>query len=171
MSASLRPVDPATDAAMLHGWVTEERAGFWGMTDCDEARVREIYEYIDEQEHLAAYLFVVDGTPVGILQTYDPEVDEIGEWYDRQPGDVGVHLLLAAVPERAGRTAEVVAAGLAFVFGLPGCTRIVLEPDARNAPSLALMERIGAVRGPLVDMRTSIMEKPAQFYFLERDEK
>lgn len=171
MSASLRPVDPATDAAMLHGWVTEERAVFWGMTDCDEARVREIYEYIDEQEHLAAYLFVVDGTPVGILQTYDPEVDEIGEWYDRQPGDVGVHLLLAAVPERAGRTAEVVAAGLAFVFGLPGCTRIVLEPDARNAPSLALMERIGAVRGPLVDMRTSIMEKPAQFYFLERDEK
>ncbi|RHW22422.1 N-acetyltransferase [Nocardioides immobilis] len=171
MSASLRPVDPATDAAMLHGWVTEERAVFWGMTDCDEARVREIYEYIDEQEHLAAYLFVVDGTPVGILQTYDPEVDEIGEWYDRQSGDVGVHLLLAAVPERAGRTAEVVAAGLAFVFGLPGCTRIVLEPDARNAPSLALMERIGAVRGPLVDMRTSIMEKPAQFYFLERDEK
>ena len=55
---------------------------------------------------------------------------------------------------------------MTFVTSLPGCTRIVLEPDARNAPSLALMERIGAQRGPLVDLRTSIMEKPAQFYFL-----
>jgi len=167
MSVSLRPVDPVADAALLHGWVTEERAVFWGMTECDEARVREIYEYIDEQEHLAAYLFVLDGTPVGLLQTYDPAVDEIGEWYDRRPGDVGVHLLLAAVPERAGRTAEVVAAGMELVFGLPGCTRVVLEPDARNAASVALMERIGAERGPLVAMRTSIAEKPAQFFFLD----
>ena len=85
------------------------------MTDCDEERVREIYEYIDEQEHLAAYLFVVDGTPVGLLQTYDPEVDEIGEWYDRRPGDVGVHLLLADDPRRAGRTEEMIAAALSFV--------------------------------------------------------
>lgn len=170
MSVAIRPVDPVADASLLHGWVTEERAAFWGMTDCDEERVGEIYTYIDEQEHLAAYLLVVDGAPVGLLQTYDPEVDEIGEWYDRRPGDVGVHLLLAADQARAGRTEEIVTAGLLFVFALPGCRRLVFEPDARNAASLAMMERIGAVRGPLVDMRTSISEKPAQFFFLEWDQ-
>ena len=170
MTVAIRPVDPVADAALVHGWVTEERAVFWGMTDCDEERVREIYTYIDEQEHLAAYLFVVDGTPVGLLQTYDPEVDEIGEWYDRRPGDLGIHLLLAADEARVGRTEEVIAAGLVFVFAQAGCTRLVFEPDARNAASLAMMERIGAVRGPLVDMRTSIAEKPAQFFFLERDQ-
>ncbi len=153
---------------MLHGWVTEDRATFWGMTDCDEQQVREIYEYIDEQDHLAAYLLLVEGNPVGLLQTYDPEVDEIGEWYDRKPGDVGVHLLLAGDPRRAGRTGEVIAAGLSFVLGQPGCARLVFEPDARNAASLAMLERIGAERGPLVDLRTSIAEKPAQFFFLER---
>ncbi|MDZ5619185.1 GNAT family N-acetyltransferase [Nocardioides bizhenqiangii] len=170
MTVAIRPVDPAADSPLLHGWVTEERAAFWGMTDCDEDRVREIYSYIDEQEHLAAYLFLVDGTPVGLLQTYDPEVDEIGEWYDRRPGDVGVHLLLAADEARAGRTEEIVAAGLMFVFALARCRRLVFEPDARNAASLAMMARIGAVRGPLVDMRTSIAAKPAQFFFLERDQ-
>jgi RimJ/RimL family protein N-acetyltransferase len=168
MSVAIRPVDPAADSSLLHGWVTEERAAFWGMTDCDVERVSEIYTYIDEQDHLAAYLFVVDGTPVGLLQTYDPEVDEIGEWYDRRPGDVGVHMLLAADEARAGRTMEIVAAGMLFVFALPGCRRLVFEPDARNAASIAMMERVGAVRGPLVDMRTSISEKPAQFFFLER---
>lgn len=166
MRIDIRPVDPATDAGLLHGWVTADRAVFWGMTDCDLERVREIYEYIDEQDHLAAYLLLLDGTPVGLLQTYDPAVDEIGRWYDRRAGDVGVHLLLASVPERAGRTADVVAAGLAFVRSSPGCSRLVFEPDARNAASLALMERIGAVRGPLVEMRTSVAEKPARFFFL-----
>lgn len=168
MSVVVRAVDPVADAALLHGWVTEERAVFWGMTDCDVERVREIYTYIDEQDHLAAYLFVVDGTPVGLLQTYDPEVDEIGEWYDRRPGDLGIHFLLAAHEARAGRTDEIVAAGMLFAFARPGCKRLVFEPDARNERSIALMERIGAVRGPLVDLRTSISEKPAQFFFLER---
>ena len=111
---------PPPTPPSLHGWVTEDRAAFWGMTDCDEERVREIYEYIDEQDHLAAYLFVVDGTPVGLLQTYDPEVDEIGEWYDRRAGDVGIHLLLADEPARAGRTEEMIAAGMAFVSSQAG---------------------------------------------------
>ncbi|NHA00862.1 acetyltransferase [Nocardioides sp. W3-2-3] len=112
--------------------------------------MRAIYAYIDEQEHLAAYLPVLDGEPIGLLQTYDPAVDEIGEWYDRAPGDVGVHLLLAADERRAGRTPEVLAAGFDFVAHLPGCRRLVLEPDLRNAASVALLERLGAERGPLV---------------------
>ncbi|WP_183094840.1 GNAT family N-acetyltransferase [Nocardioides stalactiti] len=166
MTVTLRPVDPAADAGILHTWVTQERASFWGMVDCDVDRVAEIYSFIDDQEHLAAYLFLVDGTPVGLLQTYDPAVDEIGEWYDRRAGDVGIHLLLSDDPARVGRTAEIVAAGLAFVAALPGCARMVFEPDARNAASVAMVERIGAHRGPLVQMRTSITDKPAQFFFL-----
>lgn len=169
MSVTVRPVDPEADAALLTGWVTAERAAFWGMSGLSEEEVREIYAYIDEQAHLAAYLLVLDGEPVGLLQTYDPEVDEIGEWYDRRPGDVGVHLLLADDERRAGRTPEVLSAGLLFVADLPGCRRLVFEPDARNTASIALMERLGAERGPLVDLRTSIAEKPAQFFFLSRE--
>ncbi|KAA1420284.1 acetyltransferase [Nocardioides humilatus] len=167
MTVTLRPLDPGADTPAIHRWVTEDRAGFWGMGNCDLARVEEIYSYIDEQEHLAAYVFEVDDTPVGVLQTYDPEVDEIGQWYDRRAGDVGVHLLLADHPARAGRTNEVIAAGLTFLSAQPGCARLVFEPDARNELSVAMMERIGAQRGPLVQMRTSLTEKPAQFFFLE----
>lgn len=169
MTVAVRPVDPAADAALLTAWVTTERAVFWGMSGLSQAGVEEIYAYIDEQEHLAAYLLVLDDVPVGLLQTYDPQVDEIGEWYDRKEGDVGVHLLLADDERRAGRTPDVLAAGLDFVAHLPGCRRIVFEPDARNDASIALMERLGCERGPLVDLKTSISEKPAQFFFLERD--
>lgn len=169
MTVVVRPVDPAADAALLTSWVTTERAVFWGMADLSEADVEEIYRYIDDQEHLAAYLLVLDEVPVGLLQTYDPQVDEIGGFYERRAGDVGVHLLLADDERRAGRTPEVLAAGLDFVAHLPGCRRIVFEPDARNDASIALMERLGCERGPLVDLKTSISEKPAQFFFLGRD--
>ncbi len=169
MTVTVRPVDPATDAALLTAWVTTERAVFWGMSGLNRADVEEIYTYIDEQEHLAAYLLVLDDVPVGLLQTYDPQVDEIGGFYDCREGDVGIHLLLADDERRAGRTGEVLAAGLDFVAHLPGCRRLVFEPDARNDASIALMERLGCERGPLVDLRTSISEKPAQFFFLERD--
>lgn len=168
MSVTVRHVDTDADIPLLFCWVTEPRAAFWGMGDLGEEDVAAIYTYIDEQAHLAAYVLELDSHPVGLLQTYDPVVDEIGEWYDRRPGDVGIHLLLAADEARAGRTHQVIAAGLDFVAHLPGCERLVLEPDARNAPSIALMERLGAERGPLVDLKTSISEKPAQFFFLDR---
>ncbi|GAA4818112.1 GNAT family N-acetyltransferase [Nocardioides caeni] len=168
MNVSLRPVDPAADAPTITRWVVADRASFWGMGDLGVEDVAQIYGYIDEQDHLASYVFEVDAAPVGLLQTYDPEVDEIGAFYDRRPGDVGVHLLLSDDPARIGRTAEVLAAGFRFLTALPGMQRLVLEPDARNEASLALLDRLGAERGPLVDLRTSISEKPAQFYFFDR---
>ncbi|MBM7517274.1 penicillin amidase [Nocardioides nitrophenolicus] len=169
MTVHVRPVDPAADAAVLHAWVTQPRAEFWGMSDHSVEDVTLVYRFVQDQAHLAAYLLLVDDHPLGLLQTYDPAVDEIGEWYDRAPGDVGVHLLLADDPRRAGRTPAVIAAGLDFVAQLPGCRRLVFEPDARNTASTGLLERLGCTRGPLVELRTSIAEKPAQFYFLDRE--
>jgi RimJ/RimL family protein N-acetyltransferase len=169
MSITVRPVDPTADAGLLHAWVTQPRAEFWGMADHSVEDVALVYAYVQDQAHLAAYLLVVDDHPLGLLQTYDPAVDEIGEWYDRAPGDVGVHLLLADDVRRAGRTPGVIAAGLDFVAHLPGCRRIVFEPDVRNAASVGLLDRLGCTRGPLVELRTSITEKPAQFFFLDRE--
>lgn len=169
MTATLRRVDPDRDAALLTSWVTGERAVFWGMDGLDQDEVAAIYRHIDVQPHLSAHLVLLDDRPVALLQTYDPEVDEIGEWYDRRPGDVGVHLLLADDPARAGHTGEVIVAIVEFLTGLPGCRRLVLEPDARNAASLALLDRLGVERGPLVDLRTSTSHKQAQFCFLDRE--
>lgn len=162
----VRPMDPYGDAAALHEWTTAERAVFWGMRGMSVDDVAAVYAYIDAQPHLTANALEVGGRAVGILQTYDPFVDEIGEFYDRREGDVGIHLLLDDSSARRGRTGDVIAAALAYVAGLPGMRRLVFEPDARNEASVALLERLGAERGPLVDLKTSISEKPAQFFFL-----
>ncbi|NHA00863.1 acetyltransferase [Nocardioides sp. W3-2-3] len=42
-STTLRPVDPTADAALITGWVTEERAAFWGMGEAERGgRARDL---------------------------------------------------------------------------------------------------------------------------------
>ncbi|WP_374456817.1 GNAT family N-acetyltransferase [Nocardioides sp.] len=168
---ALRPVEPAADAPMLHAWFTEPRARFWGMASRTVEEVGEIYGWIDEQDHLTASLVLVGGHPIGLVQTYDPSVDEIGQHYDREPGDLGVHLFLADDAARAGTTAELMAYLAARLFADPAVQRIVLEPDVDNELSLALLLRSGAELGPVTELPPPLPDLPpkkAQFAFLRR---
>lgn len=161
----IRPVDPAADSDLIHAWVTQERAFFWGMTENSRDEVEEIYTYIGEQPHLAAYLVSLGDTPVAIFQTYDPEVDEIGQFYDREPGDLGVHLFLADTPARGGRTREIFGFLIAQVMADDKVRRLVVEPDARNEKSLRLFEQFGAAPGDPVELPN----KTARFGFITRE--
>lgn len=163
MTIAFRAVAPATDARLIHDWVTQPRARFWGMLERDLEEVEAIYTYIDEQPHLAAWMATVDETPVGIVQTYDPFVDEIGEFYDRRPGDIGVHLFLADDPARAGHTELLLTVAMRALLTDPGIMRIVLEPDLANESSIELLTRLGAQMGPVVELPG----KTAQFAFID----
>ncbi|MEU3053525.1 GNAT family N-acetyltransferase [Streptomyces griseus] len=163
----LVPVAPAADAGLLHGWVTEERARFWGMGDHTREQVREIYEFVDSLPTHHAYLALRDGVPAALFQTYEPDADPVGECYDVQPGDVGIHLLIApAEGEGAvkGYTDALLTAFIGFVFSEPAHLRVVVEPDARNEKALARMVRIGFELGPEIVKP----EKTARLAFLTR---
>lgn len=163
----LVPVDPAADAGLLHGWVTEERARFWGMADHTREQVREIYEFVDSLPTHHAYLALRDGVPAALFQTYEPDADPVGECYDVQPGDFGIHLLIApAEGEGAvkGYTEALLTAFVAYVFSDPAHLRVVVEPDARNEKALARMVRVGFELGPEIEKP----EKTARLAFLTR---
>ncbi|MGW4039370.1 GNAT family N-acetyltransferase [Streptomyces sp. NPDC004778] len=163
----LVPVDPAADAELLHGWVTEERARFWGMADHTREQVREIYEFVASLPTHHAYLALRDGVPAALFQTYEPDADPVGECYDVRPGDFGVHLLIApAEGEGAvkGYTDALLTAFIAHVFSDPAHVRVVVEPDARNEKAIARMVRMGFELGP--EIRKP--EKTARLAFLTR---
>ncbi|WP_170219256.1 GNAT family N-acetyltransferase [Nocardioides litoris] len=167
MTLGLRPLDPATEAEVVHAWVTQERARFWMMQDHTLDEVREIYQWIHDQPTHAAYLVRDGDVPVGLFQTYDPRAEEVGEHFLVEPGDVGIHLLLAppvGAEPRPGFTAEVAALVLGSVFADPEAQRVVVEPDARNAKAVARAERMGCTMGEVVELST----KPARLGFLPR---
>lgn len=161
----VRRLDPAGDAPLVHSWVRDERAGFWGMTDHSEDDVREIYGFVDSLDTHHAYLLAVDGTPVALLQTYEPAEDPVSEVYPVADGDLGIHLLLApADAPEPGFTERFIAAVGAVVLRNPDVRRVVVEPDAANSRALGRAGRTGFELGPEVDLE----HKRARLAFLDR---
>ncbi|GAA2837936.1 GNAT family N-acetyltransferase [Kitasatospora paracochleata] len=163
----IRPLDPAGDADLLHGWVTQERARYWGMLDHSREDVREIYEYVDSLTTHHAFLVLRDGTPVALFQTYRPEHDPVGDCYPVQDGDHGVHLLVGPAADGAehGFTEALVAVFVDFVLTDPAHRRLVAEPDARNDKAVARLLHSGFELGPEIDKP----EKRARLVFLRRE--
>ncbi|MFE9310196.1 GNAT family N-acetyltransferase [Streptomyces sp. NPDC088353] len=168
------PLDAWADAGAVHGWVSEERAAFWGMTGLAEEQVAEIYAHMATLDTHHAFLVLKDGEPVALLQTYEPSADRVGECYTVEPGDIGIHLLLApAAPgaARSGWTSRLMAALLSYV--LPGLdrTRVVVDPDVRNDKAVARFLREGFTAGPVVTLPevdlpdVYLPEKKAQLAF------
>lgn len=172
------PLDPAADAPLLHRWVSEERAVFWGMNGLTVQRVAEIYAHMDTLDTHHAYLVLKDGGPAALLQTYEPEADRVGECYPVEPGDIGLHLLLAPVgagSPRPGWTAALVDVLTAYVLLGLDRKRVVVDPDVANEKAVARFLRQGFTAGPRVVLPeidlpdVYLPEKKAQLAFLTRE--
>lgn len=165
MTLTLTPVDPVADLDLIHAWVTQDRARFWGMTEHTRAEVGEVYAYLDTLTTHHAYLARDGETPVAIFQTYQPEADPLGEHYDVRAGDLGVHLFMAPTDTPvAGFSQQLVARLLAAVFADPSVLRLVVEPDIDNAKSVALLGRAGFEWDSVIDLP----HKKARLGFIDR---
>ncbi|MDN3243488.1 GNAT family N-acetyltransferase [Glycomyces tritici] len=167
-TVSIVPVSPAEDLDLIYGWVTQERAKFWGMTEHSREYVLEIYEYLDALATHHAYLVLRDREPIALLQTYDPGADPVGECYEVEPGDIGAHLLVAAAGDRAqvGFTGVLMGVLVAFFFADPKHRRVVVEPDTRNEQAAARLRRTGFTFGPEVQLP----DKTGRLAFFRRED-
>ncbi|MFF3336960.1 GNAT family N-acetyltransferase [Streptomyces sp. NPDC002888] len=171
-------LDPRADAEVIHRWAAEERASFWGMNGLTRDQVAEIYAHMDTLDTHHAFLVVKDGEPAALLQTYEPEADRVSECYRVEPGDIGVHLLLApAGPEgaRPGWTAVLVSVIASYVLLGLGRRRVVVDPDVANVKAVSRFLRQGFEAGPVVTLPeidlpdVYLPEKQAQLAFLRRE--
>ncbi|GHB25947.1 acetyltransferase [Streptomyces viridiviolaceus] len=172
------PLDAAADAEVVHRWVSEDRASFWGMNGLTQDQVAGIYAHMDTLDTHHAFLLVMDGVPVALLQTYEPEADRVSECYAAQPGDIGVHLLLApagAQGARSGWTSGLAAVITTYVLIGLDRRRIVVDPDVRNDKAVARFLKQGFTAGPAVVLPevdlpdVYLPEKKAQLAFLTRE--
>ncbi|MET7696373.1 GNAT family N-acetyltransferase [Streptomyces sp. NPDC005485] len=172
------PLDPRADLDVVHGWVSEERAAFWGMTGLSREQVLETYVHLDSLDTHHAFLVVGNGEPVALFQTYEPEADRVSECYDVEPGDIGVHVLIGPSGKggaRPGFSAALLSAFSAYVLLGLGRRRVVVDPDERNEKAIARFLRQGFVAGPSVVLPeidlpdVYLPEKRARLAFLTRE--
>ncbi|MEV6774998.1 GNAT family N-acetyltransferase [Streptomyces syringium] len=141
---TLRPLDPAADAALVHGWVTHPKASFWMMQDADVAEVAQAYREITEHPHHDAFIGLRDGHPAFLAERYDPARVELVGLYAPRPGDVGMHFLCAPADTPVhGFTRAVLTTVMAWLFADPATRRVVVEPDVRNTAVHTLNAAVG----------------------------
>ncbi|MGH3386087.1 MAG: GNAT family N-acetyltransferase [Nocardioidaceae bacterium] len=164
---AVRHLDPRADSALLHRWVTHPKAVFWQLQDAAVSDVERQYATIAATTSHDAYLGLHEGRPAFLVERYDPTHDEIGGFYPVQPGDVGMHFLVA--PTRTpvhGFTRAVIGTVMEMLFADPGAYRIVVEPDVRNRPVHALNAAVGfRVQGTI-----SLRDKDAYLSTCTRDQ-
>lgn len=171
MRIGLEPLDVDRDVPLLHAWVTHPRSVFWMMQDASVDDVRREYADIVASPHHDAWLGRVgpgggavgpggtsrlrgraaDGAAAFLAETYDPAHSALAAVHETQPGDLGMHVLVAPTDTPVhGFTAAVFAAVVRHCFTLPGhgdvpARRVVVEPDARNVAIHRLNTRAGFV--------------------------
>ncbi|MGW6734848.1 GNAT family N-acetyltransferase [Streptomyces sp. NPDC055013] len=164
---TVRALDPLKDAELLHGWVTDPKAAFWMMQDAKLQDVEREYMRIAAHEHHHAYLGLHDGEPAFLMESYDPRYVELVGLYDPEPGDVGMHFLVAPTDRPiSGFTRAVITAVMEELFADPRTRRVVVEPDVGNKAVHALNEAVGFVPEREIDKP----EKRALLSFCTREQ-
>ncbi|MFE1914011.1 GNAT family N-acetyltransferase [Streptomyces anandii] len=163
---AFRPLDPLKDAELLHGWVTHPKAAFWMMGDARLEDVERAYMEIAADEHHHALLGLREGVPVFLMEKYDPAHRELVGLYEPEPGDVGMHFLVAPTDTPVhGFTRAVITAVVRHLFEDPATRRIVVEPDVRNKAVHVLNAAVGFVAEREIDKP----EKRALLSFCTRE--
>ncbi|WP_200306129.1 GNAT family N-acetyltransferase [Streptomyces adelaidensis] len=164
---TFRPLDPLTDAELLHSWVTHPKAAFWMMQDAKLEDVERAYMEVAADEHQHALLGLRGGVPAFLMERYDPAHRELVGLYEPRPGDVGMHFLTPATDTPVhGFTLAVITAVMAHLFEDPATERVVVEPDVTNKAVHALNEAVGFVPDREIDKP----EKRALLSFCTREQ-
>ena len=120
-SLRIVPLIPSEDIELVHQWVSQPRARFWGMTEKSREEVQGIYEFLDSLDTHHAFLVILDGEPLALFQTYEPLHDPVGEAYPAREEDIGMHLLLAPATRRIPHfTPRLATSLIKYMFSVPG---------------------------------------------------
>jgi RimJ/RimL family protein N-acetyltransferase len=150
----LRLASVVDDLELVHRWMHAEHVVPYWQQAWPVARIE---NYLVDQLRGVAYrpcLGLLAGMPISYWEVYRPLRDPVGETYDCDPEDIGIHLLIGE-PGLTGRglgamLLEAVATSL-FRHNT-ACRRIVAEPDVRNAASIKAFSRAGFVRQADVEL-------------------
>lgn len=139
------------DIPLVQSWVSQAYARYWGMAGFSIEQVEQGYRAITQNAD--AFIGCLNNKPVFLLERYHPSNDPVGEYYDVQSGDMGMHILVSPADKPiANFTWTIFHTVMDFVFSDPLVSRVVVEPDVRNEKIHALNKRAGFVYDRVIDL-------------------
>ncbi|GAA1923370.1 GNAT family N-acetyltransferase [Streptomyces sodiiphilus] len=142
----LVPVRLERDLPLLTGWMNSPAVdAFWKLGGPVDRTAAHLRPQLEPGSHSLPCLGVLDGRPVSYWEIYRAERDPLARHYSCRPGDLGLHLLVGEDTDRGRGLGTALLRGVCRLVlrHAPDCRRLVAEPDAANAPSLAVFRKAG----------------------------
>lgn len=143
-SIAFREVDLSRDLGRLHRWLNEPHVLPYWTQDDPLPEVRDTISERAANEDQSLYIGHVDHVPMSYWESYWAAADGISEYYDADPADQGIHLLIGP-PEYLGQgyATPLLKRMTAFQFRHDETRRVVTEPDVRNETAIHVFENCG----------------------------
>lgn len=154
------------DTGIVHDWMNRPHVvPFWDLA----LPLPDVRRYLGERiedAHETPYIGLLDGVPMSYWEAYWAVDDVVGRYYEAEPDDQGVHLLIGP-PEFLGRglALPLLRAMTAFRFGHAATEKVVAEPDVRNARMIHVFERCGY----RIQREIDLPDKRAALMFCHRE--
>ncbi|GAB3670617.1 GNAT family N-acetyltransferase [Salinisphaera aquimarina] len=140
------PFDIERHTPTAHAWLRSDHARFWGMKSLNADQIRDYFQQLAASDDFDAFIGLHDDRPTFLMERYAPAAEAIGDHYDVQPGDVGMHVLVAPGEKRIpGFTWVVFVQIMDFLFSDTAVERVVVEPDVANEGIHPINRRAGFV--------------------------
>lgn len=129
----LRPFSLTEDIVVLHHWVNQPYAKFWGMLNSSYEQVYEEYQNLISRPEYEVFMGVYESVPIFLMEKYKASHDRIAKYYTTKETDYGMHVLVApAKQKKTGFTWNVFRTIMDYFFSLKNIERVVVEPDVNN---------------------------------------
>jgi RimJ/RimL family protein N-acetyltransferase len=161
---TLSPVKPDRDLPLIALWMNDPAvAAHWGLDGPPQRTADHVRAQL-ALAHTTPLLARLSGRPIGYWELYRAAADPLAAYYDAEPDDLGVHLLIGEADCRGIGLGGLLLRALADAAQRQKARRLVAEPDARNTASVRAFARAGfAAAGTLdlPDKRATLMLRPA----------
>ncbi|MET9255292.1 GNAT family N-acetyltransferase [Streptomyces sp. NPDC003717] len=151
----LVPVRIHRDLPLIARWMNAPAvAAFWELAGPPAVTGDHLRAQLAGDGRSVPCLGVLAGRPMSYWEVYRADLDPLARHVPVRPHDTGLHLLIGDAADR-GRglgTALLRAVTGLVLAARPRCTRVLAEPDVRNAPSVAAFLGAGFRREGDVDL-------------------
>jgi acetyl CoA:N6-hydroxylysine acetyl transferase len=161
-----REVDVDRDLGRLHTWLNSDHVlPYWEQND-PLPQVRDTITERAANENQTLYIGYIDHVPMSYWESYWAAADRLAEYYDAEPADRGIHLLIGPTEYlQKGYSVPLLKAMTVFQFQHRETRRIVTEPDVRNDAAIHALENCGFT----LQNEIEFPDKTGQLMFCWRD--
>ncbi|MFD4263817.1 GNAT family N-acetyltransferase [Streptomyces sp. NPDC058534] len=136
----LVPVHAERDVPLIARWMNDPAvAAYWELTGPPSVTEDHVRAQLTGDGRSVPCVGVLDGVPMSYWEIYRADLDPLARYCPVRPQDTGIHLLIGDDSDRGQGigTTQIRAVTDLVLAARPACTRVLAEPDVRNAPSVA----------------------------------